>query len=654
MGQHSVLVLGASFPPKKAESVLTALLSTDVVEPIPVGKPEKVRVVEEYMEMLTSIKGKIEKVTSSLDIKYREKILRFEAISKKRIEVHEIGDAVKRLAEKALILEEVIKQLEERAKLTKQIEELSTYERLLAPLEKTGLDLKDLFEKRQLYVRIGIIQEKDRKDLEDLFRRNNILYTFMHSLDRDVFIAIVSMKQKERFDRLLEPFSIEYITYRKDLPSNVDEALKYLRDNIVKLSAELEEIDYRLEEWKEKHFFEVLALNEAVDCLFKALQKLANSIVSPEENRLYLEAYIPAQEAEKVKSKLEEAGASVEFKEPTAEGAPIFFKPTPLVKDVRKSILSMYGWPSVNEVDPSFIMLITFPLFFGFMFGDMGHGLVLFIAGLVLRYFGPEKYRSWSTLLTLMGICSMFFGTLSGELFGTHIKLPGYHPLIELFEDHEISPEGVNMALGLSLLIGVIHLIIGFMLKSVNEFKQGHAIKAATKSIPILVLYISGVIVVGSTDYVHNIIPKYLANIFLPLIPISILIIVFGEPVVSLLAKTHHEPVSALIGEGVLELMLSLLEMLSNTISYIRLAIYFVIHSVLTMVVNMAWSLGAMGLPIVIIGQAGIIVMEGLFAYIQNIRLHFYEFFSKFYEGGGRPLEPISLKGVLSQIIFTK
>ena len=90
-----------------------------------------------------------------------------------------------------------------------------------------------------------------------------------------------------------------------------------------------------------------------------------------------------------------------------------------------------------------------------------------------------------------------------------------------------------------------------------------------------------------------------------------------------------------MIIEGVVEFLLKIVEFMANTISYARLGILMLVHVALMMVVNFSLGAGVIGIPLVIIGNIGVMMLEGLIVYIQALRLHIYEWFTKFYKGEG-------------------
>jgi len=114
------------------------------------------------------------------------------------------------------------------------------------------------------------------------------------------------------------------------------------------------------------------------------------------------------------------------------------------------------------------------------------------------------------------------------------------------------------------------------------------------------------------------------------------LVLLFGKAVAAKAGYLHSEESFAiLIVEGIVEVLLKIVEFLANSVSYARLGILMIVHVALMGVVNFAAELGLVGMPILIFGNIGVMMLEGLVVYIQDLRLHLYEWFTKFYDGEG-------------------
>ncbi len=511
-----------------------------------------------------------------------------------------------------------------------------TLDEILISLEK---------ETNQIYHDILILEDK-KEILKELLKNKNKIIPILEKNNLisvpsfkniNVFLGITLKPSEKNIEKMRENIEI----YRM---ARLDTKYRklYLGSLILMVSKKIEEksIDIsplkvipidtfiRLSSLK----IDPLSLKEICINLEKILQNTSRYKVI--NNYLELSGFIPSENKNdfirKIRKKFHEASITIE----KTKNNPIY------IKSVFRHIIGMAGYPMQGEIDPTPIFSITFPLFFGLMFGDIGHGLVLLIVGLLLYKYSPyHSRRDWGKILIFMGISSLFFGILAGEVFGIHLKM--YKPLITIYkenEHYEIDINSLMTLLGVSMLIGVIHITIGYILRVMNLMKNKEYDEAIFFYIPLIIMYIFSILYISSTPFVGKIVSRDIGNLSLGVLIASIIVILFSRP-----EKIFH---------SFIELFISILEMASNTISYSRLIILFLIHTFLMQAVNLALPLGIMGIPILIVGNAGIIALEGLMVFIQALRLHFYEFFSKFYRSGGIPYLPLLIESRYSSLII--
>ena len=332
--------------------------------------------------------------------------------------------------------------------------------------------------------------------------------------------------------------------------------------------------------------------------------------------------------------------------------------PTDLHNPKRVSIFQKltigFGIPKSDEVDPTVLWLITYPLFFGFMFGDVGNGIVVIIIsaiiytykrrGLVIQdtaYGGMGGVFSMviqgSGLLLFSGAAALVVGFLYGTVFGsvewfrTLTGLPG--PLwFEPFDN-------IRLMLRLSITIGVIHIISGLLLDMFNkayvrEYRE-------LISGPLVWLWFYAAFGITLLQYGLRF-PNYLFN---PANSVD-LFLRMGVPVIAMLVLN-------VLSEGPMGLMHtfeSLLASLSHTISYVRILAMKLIEDVFyhlflgVLVFFTAWGTIAGN----IVGYALfaaltivlILILETAFVFMQTLRLHWVEWFLKFYSGSGTLFKP--------------
>jgi V/A-type H+-transporting ATPase subunit I len=331
---------------------------------------------------------------------------------------------------------------------------------------------------------------------------------------------------------------------------------------------------------------------------------------------------------------------------------PVALENPPLIKSF-EGLVTNYGYPRYGELDPTPITALTFPLVFGLMFGDVGHGLILTLAGLLLttrkiRALQPLSAIGW--VVSACGVMSMIFGLLYGSVFGFEDLIPAllFHPL-----EHIMNILIVAIVSGIAILsLGMLHNILNLALQ-----RQWGPLLFDHHGIAGLIFYWS---LVGGAA--ASFIPSFPLSTAIFIVPgiVAGLAMTFSEALESLIEPQGHlggdSGSSALIKEStgtylmraIFELFETLISLFSNTLSYVRMGAFAVAHGALSLVVFIiaeAVSPGqGLGYWIVLaLGNVFVIGFEGMIVGIQTLRLEYYEFFSKFFSGGGIRYRPMTL-----------
>ncbi len=317
---------------------------------------------------------------------------------------------------------------------------------------------------------------------------------------------------------------------------------------------------------------------------------------------------------------------------------PTYLRNLPLVRAFQH-VVAMYSLPSYGEIDPSFFVAVTFCLFFGFMFGDVGHGLVL---GLVAHLLQRKRKMSKSlgTVLKAAAGSSVLFGFLYGSIFGFEDIIPAIW----------MSPmKDMGKMLSLSLVIGVSIVTIGMILNMIICYRQrdfGRMLFDG-RGMAGLIFYLTAAWAIYAVMS-HKTLPIP-GWVVATLLCVLLTCIILRDLLARILLK---ERVSSSANESgglyLFEVFHNLLSFLSNTISFLRLAAFALNHVGLSLAVFMLSDM-VKSLPggllakvaILVIGNVVIIGLEGLIVFIQTLRLEYYEFFSKFYRGGGISFKPV-------------
>ncbi|HDI46086.1 MAG TPA: hypothetical protein ENF60_01985, partial [Candidatus Omnitrophica bacterium] len=357
-----------------------------------------------------------------------------------------------------------------------------------------------------------------------------------------------------------------------------------------------------------------------------------------------LSLWIPSEAVSGFRRKLDEVvGQKYELTEHPAEAlirqkkvsydqVPSSLKHPAFLRPFQK-ILSLYGWPAYLHIDPTLFMGISFIIMFGMMFADLGHGFILAILGALLWFQKKINFlREVSPLLLYCGFFSSIFGVLFGSVFGKEDIIPALW----------FNPSQQPMRfLELGVILGAILISLGIIL-NILQFLWQRRFREVLFSqwgfFSLVFYWLALFLLVGGIRYgVIN-------------LSITQLAIVLGIPLVFVTAgdlfftrDKEKEPVEAIVKP--MEILMGLL---TNTISYIRVAAFGLTHMALMgSVYIIAETMGEIAMvkeSIIVEGNIGVILLEGLIVFIQCLRLEYYEFFSKFFLLQGRRFRPLSVE----------
>jgi len=453
------------------------------------------------------------------------------------------------------------------------------------------------------------------------------------------FTPILLLRETERIFKSANCEKIEvpnhYIGFPKDVAVVVSSEIKELQQSIWKIQIELN-IFLR------ENFKTIKDLQSSYELEKKSLE-IKNSAACTNEF-FYLSGWVPKSfmvNLNKLLMKFDDRILVIE-KQPNERTNKAVIPPTKLVNNELfkpfESMVLMYGVPSYGEIDPTMFLAITYTLMFGAMFGDVGQGLVLLLAGFLLK----NKYCrvNLGGVFERLGVSSIFFGFLYGSVFGSEIVINAL--LIRPMEH-------INEILIAAIIFGCCFLLLGFILGITNSLRKKDMERGlfGKEGVAGFMFYIGALTLILSIVYKN------------PLLPITVWIIYFIFFLLLILLK---QPLTNIIlGKNVLfeagakdyfiesgfEVVETLLSMFSNTLSFIRVGAFALNHVGLFVAFSSMASMTKSGFAsvlILILGNIIIICLEGMIVFIQGLRLEYYELFSKYYEGSGVTFEPVQVK----------
>lgn len=370
-----------------------------------------------------------------------------------------------------------------------------------------------------------------------------------------------------------------------------------------------------------------------------------------------LSGYIPTDEAQKVKTLLEEKyDAEVELEDAESEDVPVKLKNSKFTEPV-ETVLKTYSYPKRSEVDPTSVMAIFYYIFFGMMFSDAGYGLVMSLAcGILLKKFKNMEsgLRKSMKMFFWCGVSTTFWGLMFGGFFGDAISVISttyFHtappPIPGLVTPIWFNPVTDPMRmLMFAFLLGIIHIFAGLFLQAVNDVKNKEYIAILYDVVSWYLLVLGAVFALLSTKMMGNIAGFILPPIFMT---VGLVMMAIGAVIIVLFSgRESKNPVKRFL-KGLYGLY-GATGYLSDILSYSRLLALGLATGVIAQVFNQIGSMlgdGIIGIilftVIFIIGHALNIGINALGAYVHTNRLQFVEFFGKFYSGGSEEFKPFKL-----------
>ena len=375
--------------------------------------------------------------------------------------------------------------------------------------------------------------------------------------------------------------------------------------------------------------------------------KLATS-----ENMFVLDGWVPSNSVSDLQQSFQGLDVYYEVDNDSKEEPPIKLD-NPEVAKPFELFTKLYSTPKHWEFDPTMIIFITYPLFFGLMVGDAGYGFAYILFGhyILTKFSHTEALANLGRILRTAGIYTFLFGTFiyaeafgqsfyyigkaigfNSGLFANHYG-PGFDiPLIEKAEGfswhlpiHKFDPHGAQLMLLSSIIIGAIHISLGLILGFLNEWKHHDLKHAIYAKLSFFMILWGGLLALVS---VVGLLPESIQTI-------GLVVMLTGLGL-------------AIIGEGVVGL-LEFPTIFSNVISYARigaigLSDYGLAYTVNFISFSLLWPSGPAGMFVAVIvmlfGHLTVFTLGIIGTGINSLRLQYVEFFTKFVQGGGTLYSP--------------
>ncbi len=384
----------------------------------------------------------------------------------------------------------------------------------------------------------------------------------------------------------------------------------------------LRQIAERLAALSRKHYSRLFCMREMLE--IELARAEASSMFKRTESTFIIEGWVQKRHVDMVLQKLSSVTNGRAYLEelhtdelaPTHTRRPKFLRPFDY-------LVGFYSLQRSDEIDPTWIFIISFPIFYGLMVTDVGYGIAsLILATLITRRTDPDglMYNA-AKVWQLNSFAAMAFGVLSNQYFGFQL---GYVPPFH-FDWLQNTPE----LIAITVLFGVAQVILGLVIGIVNSYGHGHKKIAVARFTSILVVAFGTIAVAGAFFGAFN---ALIAEISGAIAVVSLLLtgVLSGSEATEITNLiTHPLSYARLMGFGLGSVIIAFLIDMAFTPSLangIPMFILFGVIFVLLHFLNMILS-----------------IFEGI---VQGVRLNFVEFFSKFYLGNGIPFRPFGYKRV--------
>lgn len=519
--------------------------------------------------------------------------------------------------------------------------------------QELELDFKEIEQRKYIEYTLGTITKKNFNNLsQDIGHQDKTAITQIIKEEKNrLYIVFITLKENfSKIEPILQKHHFEIYKYSYPFTGAPKQILKTISEQlntITKKRLEIEKILTKIYEDNQLIYplYDFLSIEQEKEETKKLLKKSREVIA--------IKGWIQDKDISKLRKQLNEhfEVSEINFSKPEKdEVVPIALTNHNLVKPF-EIIAELYSLPDYREIDPTPILSIFYFIFFGLCLSDVGYGASMAL----LSYFAIKKLKlekgaiKFFKLLYYCGISGILGGILVGSWFGDILDyLPSQLVGVREFLIQRLAlfqpTDNPLPLLILSLALGVVQVFTGIILKFIDNIRNDRLYDGLMDQISWL-LFLTGIILFMT----KGMMPPFMENI-------SWIITVIGALSIILTQGRTKNNILLKLGSGILALY-DVTGYFSDVLSYSRLfalslatGIIAQMFNMLATMVNIPYIGFLLALIVLIVGHTFNLLISGLSAFIHDARLQYVEFFTKFYQAGGIPFRPFSLKTKYVQI----
>ncbi len=601
----------------------------------------------DYTSRVQDVKLRFEEICIMANIRFKEK------------ELNEQEDyilSVDNINTELEVLEELITEdINKYKSFEDSLNEITQIYKELNSIGYINFNLSKLSEFEFAYLSYGNIPKSKTKLLE---KQDISRFLFIPLGDSGDYVCITSKKGKWALESLLKKLEFKEKSVDRFKNKTISELITETENKLFSLKNELKMIEAKFLKFQEENYQKLLKLRVSINIeedMLKATEKftrtgrvthisgwiennkvenITNKILEITKGKVYINIFEPYELPGYKKGEIK---------------VPVKLKQSKFASNFQ-ILVKNYGLPEYGEIDPTIVVAITYMFMFGLMFGDLGQGFVFFLIGVFMKFKLKllKKFSHLGVLFMGMGICSMTFGAFYGSIFGNE------HVLKPLF----LSPmHGFMRLFMLAVAFGAVFISFGIILNIINLFNKRKYYQGLFEKTGLFGLWFYwGVltIVIRTMVFKKSFNILGIETILLIILPLFLLFL--NEPLHWYIEKKQghtEEGIGSVILVSIIELIEIVIYFLGSTASFMRMGALALAHASLSFAIfTMAGLLQGsvtgdiFAIVVIFIGNVFIIILEGLVASIQTMRLQYYEFFSKFFSGEGRGFKPFKIEKV--------